>query len=110
METEEAIEGGARIRKQNEIAAKDDKHLAHDSVVAYAGLTQQSPRPYEETPLLSRVDTRHSASEDGEEEEGGEGGMPPRGLDWSNGDFNHLAWWRRPAVRRKYLDMRPGSS
>ena len=94
MENEEVIEAEARIKRQDELRQTNDMSKAHDSVAAYAGVSQQPHLAYEDTPLLSRADGREP---DPGNEDGGEGESAPAPA-WTD-DFVHLPWWQRPSVQ-----------
>ena len=95
MENDEILEAGARIKSQNEMHPRDDKSGAHASVAAFAGVVQQPPPAYEDTPLLSTREEAGRLWPEGEDGDDGELREAPAGLE---DDFAHLPWWRRPSV------------
>ena len=95
------IESEARIVKQNQLGVGNDKHKAERSVNALGGFPPNPPPAYEDTPLLAREHSGYSG-------DGGEDvpdNSAQRASDWTNTEFDHLPWWRRPSVSDATLKM-----
>ena len=96
MDPNEAIIDAEASVEQRELSTAPftDPHLADSHHAEHAALVADCTEDGEETPLLSKSDSR-TAERNGVSEQ--TAGSETRG--WPDGrEFQHLPWWKRPSV------------